>query len=347
MGFKNFPEQQQAVQLLQRSMERGRLGHAYLFTGHSLSQLEDFALALAKTLNCQHPVLSNGIAVDSCDACLACRKAEHSNHPDIHWVRAESKSRIISVEQMRDLMKEIQLKPGEAQFKVAIIVAADRMKTEAANAFLKTLEEPPARSILILLSTEPQRLIETILSRCLRLNLATEGSVHAEPADIDWLKSFSEVAAIPQKSLLGRYRLLDVLLQRLTQMKQVIDETLSARSPLQQYKDAEKDLIEKWEHELTAAIEAEYRRQRADLLALLHWWLRDVWVWTLTAPVGGAPDRPLLSFPDLPATAALAQRISQGDALNNLEVLEQLQRWLGTNVQEALALEVTLLKLRL
>src|SRR6185436_1663393 len=105
-----------------------------------------------------------------------CRKIEGETHSDMHWVRPESKSRIVSVDQMRELMREIQLKPSEAEVKVAVIVAADRLNTQAANAFLKTLEEPPAKSVLILLSTEPQRLLETILSRCLRLNFGAEGA---------------------------------------------------------------------------------------------------------------------------------------------------------------------------
>ena len=89
----------------------------------------------------------------------------------------------------------------------------------AANAFLKTLEEPPPRSVLILLTTEPQRLLETILSRCLRLNFAGEGPQQLAPAQMEWLATFSEMAAAEQKSLLGRYRLMDVLLRKLNEVK--------------------------------------------------------------------------------------------------------------------------------
>src|ERR1019366_1241991 len=166
MSFKDFPEQVQGVELLQRSLERGRLAHAYLFTGTHVDELEGIARALAKTLNCLKPVRKNGVAVDSCDRCVNCQKVAGDIHADVHWIRAESKSRIITVEQMRDLMQQINLKPTDAEYKVAVIVGADRLNVQAANAFLKTLEEPPARSVLILLSTEPQRLLETILSRC-------------------------------------------------------------------------------------------------------------------------------------------------------------------------------------
>ena len=343
MSFKQFPEQEQGVQLLQRSLERGRLAHAYLFTGDQLEELEALALTLAKTLNCREPIRgrSGAAAIDCCDACLNCRKVEHESHADVHWVRPESRSRIVTVEQMRGLMQEIQLKPTEAEFKVAVIVAADRLNVQAANAFLKTLEEPPARSVIILLSTEPGRLLETILSRCLRLNFAGEGGKRFDPAQIEFLTRFSEMAAVEQKSLLGRYRLMDVLLARLTDLRKQVQETLAARSPLERYEDVEKDLRERWEDELSAAVESEYRRQRADLLRVVQWWLRDVWLRTLE--IGGN----LLCFPELAGAERVASRVNPRQAVENLRIIEATQRLLHTNVQEALALEVGLLKLHL
>jgi DNA polymerase-3 subunit delta' len=342
MAFKDFPDQQQGVQLLQRSLERGRLAHAYLFTGHQLDELEALAQTLAKTLNCLQPkVGQGGVAIDCCDDCLNCRKIQNANHADVHWVRPESKSRIVSVDQMRDLMHEIHLKPTEALYKVATVVAADRLNIQAANAFLKTLEEPPARSILILLTTEPQRLLETILSRCLRLNFGGDGSRALGADQLEWLRGFSDMAATEQKSLLGRYRLMDVLLQKLNAMRGSIEEQVTARSPLERHADAEKSLRDRWEDELNAAIEAEYRRQRADLLMVVQRWLRDVWLLTL------ASNAELLNFPELQSGQRVAARITASQALENLEVIEGTQRLLHTNVQEALALEVGLLKLHL
>ena len=330
------------------------------------------------------------MGVDCCERCLNCQKIEHGNHADVFWVRPESKLRQIRIRQIvrrddsppRVLLDAVNLKPTESQYKVAVIVAADRMNVEAANAFLKTLEEPPPHSVLILLTTEPQRVIETIRSRCLRLNFAGEGPQQLAPQQLEWLASFSEMAAADQKSLLGRYRLMDVLLKKLNAVKESIDETLTARSPLEKYEDVEEQLRDKWDQELKAAIEAEYRRQRADFLLAMQWWLRDVWVQTLgqcqglkskvqslksevesvesTIGAGGAEseainyqlstiDSPssLLVFPQMAGTQRVAQRISPKQAMENLRVMEQLQRWLSTNVQEALALEVGLLKLHL
>ena len=362
MAFADFPEQKQVVDLLQRSLGRGRLGHAYLFTGHQLAELEALARTLAKTLNCLNPrrsaeggvgsaESSEGPAVDGCDGCASCRKIDGAGHGDVHWVRPESKSRVITIEQMRELMQEMHLKPNEAEYKVAVIVAADRLNVQAANAFLKTLEEPPPKSILILLTTEPQRILETIVSRCLRLNFAGESGGVLAAAQMAWLTGFGELAAVEQKSLLSRYRLLGALLKKLGELKEEIEKALTARSPLERYDDVDPKLREKWEEELVAAIEAEYRLQRSDLLVALQWWLRDVWVQTLASAEGGVRSaefsESLLNFPQLGSAGQVAKRLSSSQAMENLSILERTQRLLGSNVQEALALEVGLLKLNL
>ena len=344
MGFADFPQQQNVAGLLQRSLERGRLGHAYLFNGSDLDELEGVARTLAKALNCERPPRRgpDGRALDCCDACLNCRKIDGATHPDVLWVRPESKSRVILIEQMRELMQTVYLKPTQGEFKVAIIAGADRLNVQAANCFLKTLEEPPANSIIVLLSTAPEKMLETILSRCLRLNFAGEGTRHRDPAILAWLSEFTAAAAAGSKSLLGRYRLLSVLLTRLGALKESINETLAGRSPLERYDDIDPRLKERWEEELEAAVESEYRRQRAELLASLQWWLRDVWLETLR--LGGE----VLTYPQLaPASQSVARRISSDDAMANLQHLERLQRQLGTNVQEALALEIGLLRLKL
>jgi len=218
-------------------------------------------------------------------------------------------------------------------------VAADRLNASAANSFLKTLEEPPARSVIILTTTEPERILETIESRCLRLNFGGGGVKQFDEAQTGWLAKFSQLAAAEQQSLLARYRLHGLLLQQLGTIKETIGETLTARSPLEKFADAEKDLREKWEDELKAAIESEYRRQRSEWLGLVQWWLRDVWLLTLNAGME------LLSFPALEESRRVAERLSAAQAMENLRVIEQTQHLLHTNVQEALALEVGLLKL--
>ncbi|MCI0535265.1 MAG: DNA polymerase III subunit [Verrucomicrobiales bacterium] len=343
MSLAQFPEQRQSVDLLQRSLDRGRLAHAYLFSGTLPGVLEAVARTLAKTLNCQQPSERGaaGIPLDACDQCLSCRKIESDNHPDVRWVRPESKTRIITIEQIRDLMQAINLKPTEAAYKVEVIAGADRLNVQAANAFLKTLEEPPARSVIILLTTEPQRILETIVSRCLRLTFAGEPAF-ATGLSGTWMANLGEMAAREPKGLLSRYRLLGTLVGRLSQLKAEIEKRVAQRSPLERYDDIEPKLRDRWEDELTAAIEAEYRRQRAEVLGALHWWLRDVWL--QTASFG----RELMAFPSLvEVSRTVARRLSFEEATENLRVMEDLQQILATNVQEALALEVGLLKLKL
>lgn len=342
MAFKNLTHEPHAA-LLQRSLERGRLGHAYLLEGDDIDTLEGVARNLAKTLNCRNPIEAGegNHAVDCCDACPPCQHTDQETHPDIHWLRPESKSRVIKAEQIRNLLDVVHLKPNEDGYKVAVLVGADRLNTQAANIFLKTLEEPPQRSVMLLLSTQPQRLLETILSRCLRLRFGAGSAPSVSPEDQAWLEEFSQLAASEESSLIGLYRLLGLLLKRLAVKKEAAQEALEERSPLQQHDDIEKSLKDKWESELKAAIEAEYRHQRMELLGLVQQWLRDVWLGTLQM------DSSLLMRPDLPGMRDLTNRLTPRQALNNLGIIEQAQRLLHTNVQEALALEVCLLKLKL
>ena len=102
MSFAQLTQQDAAVELLQRSLARQRLGHAYLFSGDDLAHLELVARTLAKTLNCQQPPLGAASATDCCEACPSCRKIDQDKHADIQWIRPESKSRVITIDQMRD-----------------------------------------------------------------------------------------------------------------------------------------------------------------------------------------------------------------------------------------------------
>jgi DNA polymerase-3 subunit delta' len=344
MPFAEFPQQGPSVALLQRSLDRGRLAHAYLFSGMVSSELGNVARTLAKALNCKHPpvVGKSGVPLDSCDRCQTCHRIDAGNHPDVQWVRPESKSRLITIDPMREAMHAIQLRAAEANYKVAIIEGADRLNVQAANAFLKTLEEPPPRSVMLLLTTEPERVLETIVSRCLRLNFTGEPELAAS-AGAALVRSFGEFAAREKKGgLLSRYRLLGMLLSRLAQIKSETQKRLTAGSPLEKYDELDPKLRDRWENELAAAIEAEYRQGRAEVLSGLHWWLRDVWLHT--AEMG----HDLLAFPaSAEASRTIAAGLSEQDAVENLRVFEQLQQLLQTNVQEALALEVGFLKLKL
>ncbi|MBM3856333.1 MAG: hypothetical protein FJ390_00030 [Verrucomicrobia bacterium] len=140
----------QALALLKKAMEEQRLGHAYLITGSFHDGMETIAEELAAMV-------------------LSCSLLEVKMHPDVHIVEPESKSRKILTEQMRGLEEALHLKPQQSHYKIAIIHDAERMVSSAANAFLKTLEEPPDQTLLLLTTSIPEALLETIRSRCIRL----------------------------------------------------------------------------------------------------------------------------------------------------------------------------------
>ena len=334
-----------ATELLRRSLANGRLGHAYLFVGGTIESLEAHATELARTLNCQSPpaVGETGIPLEACGECIPCRKVDSGNFPDLDFVRPEKKSRIISIEQIRYLTRKISLKPTEGRYKVAIITGADRMPGPTFNAFLKTLEEPPERTVFVLLTTHPDQLGETVRSRCMRVNFGGGADVQLEANDAAWLKSFVGMSAEADAGLMGRYRLLGNLMEHLSAKHETIEEIQVEASPLNRHDDLEPVLREKLKEELNAAIEAEYRRQRGQFLAGLQWWLRDVWLAALRQ------GRELLHFQEWADTSeTVGQRLTPRQALENLQSIEATQRLLETtNVQEALALEVGLLKLKL
>ena len=333
------------TQLLRRSLANGRLGHAYLFVGGDIESLESHAVELARTLNCQTPKATGetGIPLEPCRQCTACRKVDSQNFPDLDILRPEMKSRVIGVGQIRGLIQKVSLKPTEGRYKVGIISGADRMPPVTINAFLKTLEEPPEQTVFMLLTAHPEKVIDTVLSRCLRLNFEGETGVQLDAEDEAWLQSFVGMTAQTNEGLMGRYRLLGKLVSHLSAKRDGIEEIQQAASPLTRHDDIEPALRKKWESELEASIESEYRGQRSKFLAGLQWWLRDVW---LAAMQQG---RELLHFQAwADASEAVAKRISAEQALDNLQSLEATQRLLETtNVQEALALEVGLLKLKL
>ncbi len=331
--------------LLRNSLANDRLGHAYMFVGGDIETLELQAIELARTLNCHSPkaISKKGIPLDSCRECVACRKVATHNFPDLDIIRPESKSRVITVEQIRRIIQKVSLKATEGRYKVAIISSAERMPSVTINALLKTLEEPPDYTVFMLLTQHPEKIIDTVLSRCLRLNFEGETGIHLENEDKNWLHSFVSMSVQTNEGLMGRYRLLSSLLIHLSSKRDTIEEIHQKASPLNQHEDIEPILRKRWEKELEATIESEYREQRSQFLAGLQWWMRDVWMMTMQQ------SKELLYFQDwADDSQSIAKRINADQALENLQSLETTQRLLETtNVQETLALEVGLLKLKL
>lgn len=155
-----------AQHLLRAAVLARRTGHAYLLTGPEQVGKTTLARGLAQALTCTAPV---DTGLGACGRCRACRLAAGEGHPDHHLV--EPVGGTLKVEQIRDVIREAQLAPIEAPYKVFILCEFDRATASAANALLKTLEEPGPTTRLLLTSSRPAGLLPTIVSRCQILNL--------------------------------------------------------------------------------------------------------------------------------------------------------------------------------
>ncbi len=143
--------------------QKGRLAHAYLFVGPSGVGKTQTALAVAKLLICE----ASGKGW-FCDQCASCHKINRGNHPDCHLVGCPP-GETIKIEQIREMIAQLQLKPFEAPQKISIVQDAENLTPDAANSLLKTLEEPTKQSLLILTTGCPEKILETIRSRCHRV----------------------------------------------------------------------------------------------------------------------------------------------------------------------------------
>ncbi len=163
--------QDRAVSLLQRSLERGTLAHAYLLVGHPHVGKMTLALHLAQAVNCE-------AAESPCGDCASCRKIALGKHSDVQVIgltgsTAETRSRAeIGIDRIREMQHSASLPPFEGRSRVFIIDGAEQLSTEAANCLLKTLEEPVERVLFILLTTSDKLLPATVVSRCQRLELS-------------------------------------------------------------------------------------------------------------------------------------------------------------------------------
>lgn len=143
------------------ALNRGRLGHAYLFVGPPAVGKRLVAVELARSLLCESP--RDG---DACDRCAACELVDAGTHPDLFEFRRPDDKNDLPIEVMRKLTEDLSLKPMRGGRKVAILDDADDLNPASANCFLKTLEEPPPASLLILIGESLQRQLPTIRSRC-------------------------------------------------------------------------------------------------------------------------------------------------------------------------------------
>jgi DNA polymerase-3 subunit delta' len=231
------------------------------------------------------------------------------------------------------------MRASNGRRKVAIVSDADRLQPQAANAFLKTLEEPPKDSLLLLLSALPEALPETILSRCIAIPLARAGQLQASDEEKNLIRLLQQVSDERSWTIQFAYRLAQEF-QRLLrsvreEVKRETDEALKQEQT--RYKDATDGAwLEEREQYYKARAESLYLQRRAGLIETLFAWWSDV-----LRSRNGVTQRSLSRAGE--ETGALASRFSTAEILKRIRCLEELRDHLNRNIHEALAIEVAFL----
>jgi len=174
MSFKEVIGHDRPIKLLQRAIAQEKVVNSYLFWGSEGIGKGWVALQFAKALNCLEKEREKR---DACDHCISCRKIDQHLHPDVLLIEPEGQT--LKVDQVREMQKDLAYRPYEGRRRVFILSAADRMAPHMSNTLLKTLEEPPLHTIIILLANHPRGMLPTIVSRCqpIRFNPLPTSSV--------------------------------------------------------------------------------------------------------------------------------------------------------------------------
>jgi DNA polymerase-3 subunit delta' len=304
------------VAMLSQALEQGRLHHAYVFLGPDGVGKKTVALALAKAIHCEEG------ARDYCGGCTSCVKIDKGNHPDVRLIAPLPGKKEISIEQVRTLEKELNYRAFSGKKKIGIIDPASLMNMSAQNALLKTLEEPPADSLLVLVSASAGGLLPTLLSRCLRLSFPP-----LPPADVvrylvERKKLPPEQAALAASVSLGSLgRALSAEMNELAAQRAAwIDEMAAMRESAG------------W-----AALAEDLAKDRADAIQFLEWlaeWYRDVVIYLVTDDAEWIGNRDLLD-----RLRAEAARITVDDALRLRAAALETAARIRRNVNRRIALE--------
>ena len=304
----------QILKQLYHAIASNRVAGAYLFVGVANVGKETVALNFAKSINCR--TSDEG----ACGTCLSCRKADDGNHPDLQIIRPSGAW--IKIDQIRELQKRIIYRPLEGVRKVYILTEAERMNLEAANCLLKTLEEPPADSGLILLTTNLDALLPTIRSRCQIIPfhplVVSELAGHLmERFDIDQSQALRVAATTG-----GAVGKALTLLQDGASFEEEIPEIMIANNRLDAFR-----IAEKW-------------TQQPEALDHLVTWYRD-----LVLLHQGAPADLLTHVHHAEQLKQLTVRYSRLQLQSAIKAIFETKVLLQRNVNATLALEVLALKL--
>ncbi len=320
MTFDSIIGHERQKNILRHALQHKRVAHAYLFEGPDGIGKRLMSLALARALLCPN---GNG-----CGDCPSCRKVDHNNHPDLHLLDSDGTS--IKIDQVRSLQQQLSLRPLEGIYRICLIDGAEEFNQAAANALLKTLEEPQPNTVIILLSSQPEALLSTIRSRCQRLpfqRLPKQqlASILAERLELSETEA-AVLAALSNGSLkkaLGQNREL-YLQQRRELLRSLL--ALSAGSAIPTFTLAEQLAGEKEQlNEIIEIFQAFFR----DLLLLKH----------------GRPEPELVNLDMKETLYRQLDRESSDSLLQKLDALEAGRYYLKRNVNRQLAMEIMLMRM--
>jgi len=313
-----------AFQYLEKTHSKRRMAHAYLITGPEGSGKRNLAARMI--------ALVNGGAVSD--------NVEALKDEAVRIVRPESKSRRITVAQIRELEHSFHLSRSGAAMKIGVVLDADRMAQEAENAFLKTLEEPPPNCLLLLVTAAPEMLLDTILSRCIQVPLQGEDGalLRSEEAKTvaDWMHRYfrNGPCTLPRSLALARH-----FSGYLKDVKEAIEKDFKdqLREETEAYaKTTEGDWLARREKAMEALASSLYLQRRNALVEVLVSWFGDA----LRQQAGYGR----LDFPDYAdTTRRIAETMAPEELSKRIAAAEELRELLNTNVQEILALEVSFL----
>jgi len=318
--FAGIIGQDKAKKLLRLAMEQNRLAHAFLFKGPMGVGKKTFAKTFAAVLNCQNPQ-----GHEPCGQCPSCRKFHSGSHPD--FIVIEPEGAAIKINQVRELKKALAFPPLEARIRVALLCDIHTMRREAANSLLKTLEEPPNHTMLILTADEAGGILPTILSRCqtvpfFPLPQAEVAKILTQEAVIE-PESAATLAAMAEGSL-GRARLL--LAKDLLGLRREIVDNLLHLEP-----DTPAAIQTLGELAETAA---KLKEDLSELLELLATWLHDLLLFG-----HGAPDA-IINHDLSPTFPTACRRWSGGQLSEKLRLMDTARKQLARNCNPTAVCEV-------
>lgn len=325
-GFQDIIGQQQIKEHLHNALSTGKVSHAYIINGEKASGKEFIARIFAQTLQCEQG------GIEPCNECRSCKQAATNNQPDIIRVTHE-KPGTISVDDIRSQVNnDIAIKPYSSKYKVYIINEAEKMTVQAQNALLKTLEEPPAYAVIILLVSNINALLQTILSRCVVLNM--------KPVEDELVRSYlmkelqvpdykAEVCVAFARGNIGKAK-------ALASSEDFDNVKAEALSLLKYIQDMEIQ-------EIVAAIKKinEYKLEVGDYLDIIAVWYRDVLLYKATGDLNH-----LIFREEMGTIRKVASRSSYEGIEKVIRALEVAKKRLDANVNFDLVMELLMLTIQ-